>query len=314
VAEGVPGSLVGNVFDDRSRKGVPVSTAAAQTAVGPMVIVAVDQYEDCPLVHDDLAHKMLPGTGRIAAALAKWGPVRRSIIGATEKKIPGLWASMLCRKHYIDDNLLKACDDGIDAVVILGAGFDTRAYRLPIPTGIPVYEVDLPHNIELKRARLAKIYPTPPQSITLVPIDFETEVLGDVLARHGYRGGRTFFVWEAVSQYLTETGVRETFEFLASAQPGSRLVFTYLRKDFLDGTTLYGAEAAYQEFVVKRRLWHFGLMPEQITDFLALYGWDEIEQMGEQEFTARYVDPTTRTLPVSEIERSVLAVKTASGH
>lgn len=75
--------------------------------------------------------------------------------------------------------------------------------------------------------------PEPPGSVTLVPIDFETESLGDVQARHGYRGGQTFFVWEAVTQYLTEVGVREIFEFLASARPGSRLVFTYLRKDFL---------------------------------------------------------------------------------
>jgi methyltransferase (TIGR00027 family) len=161
---------------------------------------------------------------------------------------------MLCRKRYIDDTLLSACHDGIDAVIILGAGFDTRVYRLPIPAGIRVYEVDLPANIRTKQARLAKVYGTVPDAVALVPIDFETQNLGDVLAEHGYRGGRTFFVWEAVTQYLAETSVRETFEFLAGAEPGSQLVFTYVRKDFLDGTTMYGGEAAYQEFVVKRRL------------------------------------------------------------
>jgi methyltransferase (TIGR00027 family) len=59
---------------------------------------------------------------------------------------------MLCRKCYIDEKLLDAAE--IDAVVILGAGFDTRVYRLPDLTGIPVYEVDLPANIEAERARL----------------------------------------------------------------------------------------------------------------------------------------------------------------
>jgi hypothetical protein len=62
----------------------------------------------------------------------------------------------------------------------------------------------------------------------LVPIDVETQDLAD-LANHGYRPERpTFFVWEAVTQYLTEAGVRKTFDFLATAAPGSHLVFTYV--------------------------------------------------------------------------------------
>nr|WP_083466640.1 SAM-dependent methyltransferase [Kibdelosporangium sp. MJ126-NF4]CEL17533.1 O-Methyltransferase involved in polyketide biosynthesis [Kibdelosporangium sp. MJ126-NF4]CTQ91241.1 O-Methyltransferase involved in polyketide biosynthesis [Kibdelosporangium sp. MJ126-NF4] len=289
-----------------------MSSAAARTATGPMVIVAVDQHETPPLLMDSLARRIVPGVGRVAAALARWGPVRRSLISATEKKIPGLWASMLCRKRYIDDHLLTACHNGIDAVVILGAGFDTRAYRLPIPAHVPVYEVDLPGNVRAKRRRLARIYGAEPQAVTLVAIDFETQSLGDVLAQHGYQGGRTFFVWEAVTQYLTEIAVRETFEFLADAEPGSQLAFTYIRKDFLDGTNMYGGEAAYQEFVLRRRLWHFGLAPENVAGFLATYDWHEAEQAGADELTLRYVAPSARPLRVSEIERSVLAVKPSS--
>lgn len=77
---------------------------------------------------------------------------------------------------------------------------------------------------------------------------------------------------------------------------------------------MYGGEAAYRQFELKRRLWHFGLLPEQIAEFLTLYGWTELEQMGEPEFTARYLEPSSRALRVSEIERSVLAVKTESGN
>jgi O-methyltransferase involved in polyketide biosynthesis len=56
-------------------------------------------------------------------------------------------------------------------------------------------------------------------------------------------------------------------------------------------------------------LWHFGLIPEQVATFLDTYGWREVEQMGSQEFVARYVGPNGRELPVSEIERSVYAEK-----
>jgi methyltransferase (TIGR00027 family) len=225
------------------------------------------------------------------------------------KKIPGLWASMLCRKRYIDEKL-QGADSQIDAAVILGAGFDTRAYRLPVLAETPVYELDLPTNIERKRTRLTKLFDEVPANVTLVPIDFETQDLADILADHGYRPERpTFFVWEAVTQYLTEPGVRKTFDFLATAAVGSHLVLTYVRKDFLDGTALYGGENAYQEFVVKRQLWHFGMDPDHVAKFLADYGWSETEQMGPQEFTDRYLRPSGRVLPVSEIERSVYARK-----
>ena len=71
---------------------------------------------------------------------------------------------------------------------------------------------------------------------------------------------------------------------------------TYVRKDFLEGTALYGGENAYQEFVVKRQLWHFGMDPDQVAKFLADYGWSETEQMGPQEFTHRYLRPRGRGL------------------
>ncbi|WP_336161391.1 SAM-dependent methyltransferase [Amycolatopsis sp. VC5-11] len=285
-----------------------MATGADRTAFGPMVIVAADQHEARPLIDDPWARRLLPASGRLAAALTKYRPIRRALIAATEKKIPGLWASMLCRKRYVDDALRAALDEGgIEAVVILGAGFDTRACRLPALAEIPVYEVDLPANIDRKRAALTKALGRVPANLTQVPVDFNTENLADALARHGYLPGRTFFVWEAVTQYLTEDGVRRTFDFLATAAAGSRLVFTFVRKDFLDGTRLYGAEAAYTEFVRKRPLWRFGLTPDRVEAFLAEYGWHEREQAGPEEFTARYLRPAGRDLPVSEIERSVLA-------
>jgi O-methyltransferase involved in polyketide biosynthesis len=47
---------------------------------------------------------------------------------------------------------------------------------------------------------------------------------------------------EAVTQYLTESGIKSTFDFLSDAASESHLVFTYIRKDFLDGQQMYGCE------------------------------------------------------------------------
>jgi methyltransferase (TIGR00027 family) len=287
-----------------------MANSPTATAVGPMAAVAIDQYETRPITHDEMANRILPPGVRAVVALTRWRPVRRWMISASEKQIPGIWASMLCRKRYIEENLLDVIATGIDAVVVLGAGLDTCAYRLPGLAGLPVYEVDLPANIERKRATLERLFGEVPGSVTLVPVDFETQDLGDALAEHGCANDqRIFFAWEGVTQYLTENGVRATFEVLARARPGSRVVFTYVRQDFLEGKNFYGGEVAFRRFVVKRRLWHFGLVPERVPEFLAGYGWNVVEDVGPREFTARYLEPGGRTLPVSEVERSVCAEK-----
>jgi O-methyltransferase involved in polyketide biosynthesis len=70
---------------------------------------------------------------------------------------------------------------------------------------------------------------------------------------------------------------------------------------------MYGAQASYQDFVVKQRLWKFGLHPEEVARFLAEYGWREREQVGPDEYTARYLQPAGRQMRASEIERAVYA-------
>jgi methyltransferase (TIGR00027 family) len=288
-----------------------MTNPASQTAVGPMTIVAVEQYSNQGqrLVQDELAYHFLPTGVKFMVRLAHWRPARELLINLTEKTARGIWGSMLCRKRYIDDTIHEAIG-AIDAVVILGAGLDTRAYRMTELTTIPVFEVDLPENITYKRTRLQQLYRQLPAPVQLVPIDFERQDLETVLAEHGYRvDQRTFFVWEAVTQYLTEEAVRKTFDFLAKAASGSRLVFTYIRQDFMDGVNLYGAAITYQRFRVKQQLWHFGMIPEQVAAFLEEYGWQEVEQLGSQECVARYVRPSGREIPVSEMERSVYAEK-----
>lgn len=194
--------------------------------------------------------------------------------------------------------------------VNLGAGFDTRAYRIPGLATIPVFEVDSPENIAAKRAKLQTLSGQIPATVRLVPIDFERQELATVLADYGYRiGAKTFFVWEGVTQYLSEEAIRQTFAFLAQAATGSHLVFTYVRKDFIDGINLYGAGPTYQRFRVKQPLWRFGMNSEQVAAFVSEYGWSEVEQLGSVEFTARYITPSDREMPVSEMERIAYCVK-----
>ncbi|MFZ0227703.1 MAG: SAM-dependent methyltransferase, partial [Mycobacterium sp.] len=201
--------------------------------------------------------------------------------------------------------------DDIDVVVVLGAGFDTLAYRLARTTRIPIFEVDQPINITRKATTVRRVLGEQPSSVRLVPLNFEHDNVLSVLAGHGYRpDSRTFFIWEAVTQYLTADAVHATLEALRPVASGSRLVFSYVRKDFIDGVNLYGAEALYRRFRKRQQLWHFGLPPEEVATFLGGHGWRLAEQAGPDLIMQRYVEPSGRDLTASQVEWSAYAEKT----
>jgi methyltransferase (TIGR00027 family) len=284
---------------------------AAQTAFGPMVQAAIEQYEppERRLVEDDLALSILPVGQRAIVRAMRWPLLRRLTISAGERAVPGSWSLITCRKRFIDDKLAEALGD-IDAVVVLGAGMDTRAYRLARRSDIPVFEVDLPVNIERKKTAVQRAIGGLPASVHLVPLDFERDELIGALTGHGYRAdARTFFIWEGVTQYLTEDAVRATLTALQAAPGGSRLVFTYVRRGFIDGVNMYDASILYKRFRQRQQVWRFGLDPDAVSDFVAEYGWRLVEQAGPDYFVRHYIEPAGRNLTASGLEWSAYAEK-----
>ena len=282
---------------------------AAQTALGPMVLAAIEHNESPGrrLVDDDLAESFLPARWRWLVRSARAGAVRRALTGASERSGPGLWASIACRKRFIDERLSDPLND-VDTVVVLGAGLDTRACRIARHSDMPVFEVDQHVNTERKAAVIERVLGATPPSVRLVPLDFETEALMPALQAAGYRrDDRTFFIWEGVTQYLRPEAVRSTLDQLRGAAPGSRLVFTYIRQDFVDGTDLHGAEALYRRFRQRRQVWRSGLVREDVGELLDEYGWRLVEQAGPSYFRDTYIRPTGRTLTASPLEWTALA-------
>ena len=276
-----------------------------------MVLAAMEQSEPLGrrLVDDDLAARFLPAPTRWLVTATPPALMRRLMMAAMERDGPGLWANFACRKRYIADKVTEALDS-IDAVVVLGAGLDTLAYRLARLSDIPIFEVDQPVNIERKAAAVQRVLGQVPSSVQLVPLDFERDDVLTVLAERGYRSDyRTFFVWEAVTQYLSADAVHATLESLRPAAPGSRLVFTYVRRDFIDGVNFYGAKQLYRRFRQRQQLWRFGLQPEEVAAFLAGHGWRLVEQLGPEQIVQRYVEPTGRNLTASQVEWSAYADK-----
>ena len=149
--------------------------------------------------------------------------------------MPGTLGAILCRTRYLDDVVRRLLAQGLEQLVILGAGFDTRAYRIAALDRIQVLELDLPGSVRLKRIRLEKVLGAVPGHVTLVGIDFDWQALGAVLQDAGFQGGsKTLFLWEGVTQYLTAEAVKGTLEFVSAV--GGAVAFTYVPQGIIDGS------------------------------------------------------------------------------
>ena len=144
-------------------------------------------------------------------------------------------------------------------------------------------------------------------------LNFEQDDLLTALAEHGYRTDyRAFFIWEGVTQYLTEDAVRTTLEGLRPTAPsGSRMVFSYVRRDFIDGTNRYGAPHALLSFRCASEAPCGNLSalrhtkPEEVAAFLEEYGWRLTEQVGPGLLLAGPTfEATGRKLGASQIGRT----------
>jgi methyltransferase (TIGR00027 family) len=138
---------------------------------------------------------------------------------------------MVARTIAIDDAIRAAHNPQL---VILGAGLDGRAWRMPELHDVTVYEVDHPDTQRDKRARAAALAQAA-REVHFVPMNFERDALEPALANAGHdRARATTWVWEGVVMYLTPADVEATLAAIAQrSAPGSRLIVVYHRPAFM---------------------------------------------------------------------------------
>ena len=190
---------------------------------------------------------------------------------------------MIVRTRFIDEALERAVAGGATQVVILGAGFDSHAYRcLDLLAHARIFEVDRHATQAVKKQRVNEVLGPPPANLTYVEIDFRQEDLRDVLIRHGYDPAqRTFFIWEGVTMYLPEAAVRDTLRFVASHPPGSGIVFDFVYRALIEMIAridMANIPAAARPFVqrfidlTRNEPWVFGIPVDGERAFLGEFG------------------------------------------
>ncbi len=188
---------------------------------------------------DPTAAAFLPAP--LAWSLKRWQSLpswARAALVAPRLLSGGLVDHVSLRTAAIDRELVDAVRAGAQSLVILGAGFDGRAYRMTELSGLDVFEVDHPITCAVKRARAKALRPQA-RSVRHVPVDFDHEPLAEALADMGHDAERpTAWLWEGVTPYLPIPAIDSSLRGITSrSAPGSRMLMTYAVPQLLGRST-----------------------------------------------------------------------------
>jgi len=260
------------------------------------------------LFDDPYAAAFLHGSYRAVGVLARIPAVGRRVDRYIDSHYPaGPRGSAVARTRLIDDLVDAAVRDGATQLVLLGAGYDSRAYRLPSAAAVTAFEVDHPATQAAKRRLVqARVRPERRGHVRFVPVDLEHDDLAAALAAAGFAPGRTtVLVWEGVTNYLTAAVVDRTLRDVARVAPsGSRLVFTYVDRGAVDGS---GDFDGLEEWVAVLRRggepWRFGLVPGEVPEYLAERGLRLEEDLSTRDAADRYLAPLGRNETAAQFYR-----------
>jgi methyltransferase (TIGR00027 family) len=194
------------------------------------------------------------------------------------------------RSRIAEDALSTAVQRGIRQIVILGAGLDTFALRNPHRAReIRIYEIDHPATQAWKRERLDEAQIALPRWLTLVPVDFEQDDVGEKLAAAGFQqNSPAFFTWLGVVPYLAENAIGRTLGYMSSIQ-NSEVVFDYMEPPEAFSEELRQLEKERTEQLKKideRSVSRFE--PADIEAILRSHGFRVIEDISFQEIASRF--------------------------
>ena len=229
------------------------------------------------------------------------------------KIILGMHEHLISRTRYIDDLIEKSTFANIEQYVILGAGYDSRAHRLKLPSKLKIFEVDQSEVQELKRLRLPDNMPNR-ESITYVDIDFNHQSLKEQLINVGFDQNKsTIFTLEGVSQYISREALDETLKEVADLNPNSnsKIFISYVNKLLNeDSKACFGKGYSKPEKAVSfitnsaakmGEPWISFYSAEEIESILSQNNFTLIENKTLADLNSKYFTPVGRTIPENHI-------------
>ena len=204
----------------------------------------------------------------------------------------GVYEYVIARTKYIDAAFEKALEDRFDQILILGAGYDTRALRFQDKAqNTRIFELDELHTQQAKIEQLKKCNLRIPSNLVFIAIDFEKESLSQKLDMAKFqKEQRTLYILEGLLMYLEPESVKKTFQLITEyGSTRNRVVFDYIQASVLrHENTLYGEAELVKSVHKAGEPWQFGIEPCEIDSFAVAHGFEVNDHKCAEELEVIY--------------------------
>jgi len=253
-----------------------VQKQSSETAQATLFLRALSCYEPDERIkgRDNFARLFLPDERRTKIGNENY---RRA---AFQKIKMGTYNYVIARTAWFDRVFTEALENETPQIVILGAGYDARAYRYKdINRSTIIFEVDALYTQEEKK-NILRMNNIDTNDVRFVTADFETDDLTEILSGNGFdETKRSLFLWEGVTLYLTREAVSNTLTSVASvSEAGSMLALDYLNFDTADG-----------KYVKRDEIIQFGMNKAEMAEFAGKYGFTAVENLDPYEIEGKFL-------------------------
>ena len=263
---------------------------------------------DKRVINDPYADNFMMGAGLMKLM------GHRLNVWLAKKLAPGFHEHIIARTRYIDDLIEKSSKNGVEQYVILGAGYDSRAHRLELPSTLRIFEVDQPEVQDRKRSKLPKELPNL-ENVTYVTVDFAHQSLTERLLNAGFdRTKSTVFTLEGVTQYISKEAFNSTMKEMSRlCQKTSSIFALSFVNELLNKNPEDCFGRGYLNPEKKANLikklsakaagepWISFYSTEEIEDLLLENGYSIKQNVTLEDLNSLYFGPVGRTLSENEI-------------
>ncbi len=275
-----------------SKKGVEQKPSETAIFAALYRAVANIEFKNERFGSDYLAEYFLPSHFKF---FIKFKKIRVNFKNKIDKLTPGGYEYSLARTAFFDSVFIDALNKNIPQIVLLGAGYDTRAYRFEkLNNATKIIEIDIATTQNRKKKCLRKAQIDIPKHVTLVPINFNKESLKNVLEKAGYKNNeKTLFIWEGVSYYLEPESVDATLEFVNnSSHNESVIAFDYAISISEENINNYYGVKEFAQTWRKHRsneLFRFAIDEGKIGFFLEQRGLKMVDHLDNKEIEKTFL-------------------------
>jgi methyltransferase (TIGR00027 family) len=245
---------------------------------------------------DSDAALFLTGWRKWLYRMASLSTGRQAAEALLDRAAPGARAAGIARTKWIDDEATAALETATQ-LVLLGAGFDMRALRLPAGAHARAFELDHPETSLFKQAILKKAKRTLPERVRYIGIDFNRQSIAEVLLHAGFDNSRpACLIWECVTNYLTADAVDSALRQIRGTAKANMLIFTYIDRAVLDNPEqFFGGVKLVDRLRSYAEPWTFGLHPAELQSYLATRGFELLKDVSVADVWQRAGRPRRQT-------------------